>query len=210
MAAGSWRVACHLLWAALLLAVAPGGLSAQPACGLNHTTTCELLGKDWQFYCVKQVMQARSVCLKAARTERFGSHQDHCMASCRAHLLAAEMDLRLREAAIDVVTSRGATAPDWRAGATGFWEQFSTGKGVCSSADLRSAYTACVATCETDHARRDIKELQALSRGEPPLPVEQPDFACRPSPAIGLFISPGDRLIGQLYPPGHARRMDRQ
>jgi hypothetical protein len=177
---------------------------------LDHDAICSLMDEDWQFYCRKQVNQVRELCRKAHRPERFGTHQQQCEVSCRAQLMAADLDLRLRDAAIAVIGQRGKDNEDWRAQAAGFWKAFETSPGTCDSDGVRGAHDACKALCSSEYARRDVEELQAMTKGEPLLPVVQPEFACTPSPALELFKTPDDGLIEQLYPPGHARRSDKQ
>ncbi len=183
---------------------------AQVACELDHDAICSLMDEDWQFYCRKQVNQVRELCRKAHRPERFGTHRQHCEVSCRAELMAASLDLRLRDAAITVVGRRGRDDEDWRTRATGFWKAFAASPGTCNSAGVRKAHDACKALCSSEFARRDVEELQAMTKGEPLLPIVQPDFACTPSPALELFEAPGEELIEHLFPPGHARRSDKQ
>lgn len=205
-----WRGAGAVFLAIILMGAMPHGLGAQPACELNHSTVCSLFDDDWEFYCRKRVNQVRSLCRKARQQERFGSHQEHCVVSCRARLLATELDLRLRGAAVDVVKSRGRQAPFWAQAATGYWSAFATEDGVCTSSQIRKAHTECVTTCNTEFVRKDVQELQGMTRGEPLLGIEQPEFACKASPVMGLLVDPADEVISQLYPPGDPQRHDRQ
>ncbi len=196
--------------AALLFAGPATGAVAQPACELDHSTVCELMDESWQFYCRKRVIQVRALCRKAHGTERFGTHREQCAVSCRARLLAGELDHHLRNEAMNAVGKRGKDDTQWRRRAGAFWEAFAAASDTCTSADLRKAHKACTTLCDTEFARRDVAELQALTKGKPRLPVIQPEFACAPSPALGLFVAPNTALMEQLFPPGHARRSDKQ
>ena len=206
----SSRAVQNGLLAALFCILSVSGASAQVACGLKHDAICSLMDEDWQFYCRKQVNQVRELCRKAHGSERFGTHQQHCEVSCRAELLANDLDLRLRNAALEVVKQRGKDNEEWRTQATGFWGQFDHSPGTCDSAGVRTAHQTCKSLCGSEYARRDVAELQAMTKGDPLLPVVQPDFVCTPSPALGLFRAPDQVLIEQLYPPGHPRRSDKQ
>ncbi len=124
--------------------------------------------------------------------------------------MAGELDVLLRREAASAVDKRGRSDAQWRLRAAAFWTAFEGSAGTCDSAGVRKAHRTCAAQCDTKFARRDLAELQALTKGEPPLPVTQPEFSCAPTPALELFVAPDAALIGQLFPPGHARRSDRQ
>lgn len=177
---------------------------------MTQDSVCSVLDASLQFYCRKQVNQASGVCRRANKAIRFGSHQEHCEVACRALHMAGDLDLRLRENAIATVEANAGSASAWRAEAIKFWNTLDGAETACSAEQLREAHNVCMATCSSRFKRRDLEELQAMARGEPLLPIVQPQFGCRTSSVLKLFASPGSQVLERLYPPGHPRRSARQ
>ena len=188
----------------VILLIAPA--QAELNCALPETVICNKLPPHEVVSCVKHVQIAVGVCRRATRTERFGSHEDHCRVACETGFRFFDLDRRLREDIPRIVRDRGAGDEDWRQGALAFWSE--QGRSVCSDEQLEEAEKSCLKSCQTDAARRDLKELQSLAKGGSFLALEYPEYACRPSAALELLSRDERSGLEWLYPPGHAARGD--
>ncbi len=159
-----------------------------------------------QLSCVKHVQLAVGACLKSKRQERFGSHEDHCRAACRAGFLAIDLDRRLRRDAIETAELSAAGNTDWLAQSRALWHGQGSATGVCSATEFNAARKACDKHCLVKAKRRDLEELQGLAVGKDFLTLQPPVFGCRPSAVFELLSRDDERPLEWLYPPGHPRR----
>lgn len=180
--------------------------AADQVCTLSEATLCGKFVPALQYECTKNVQLAAGFCRKAVRQVRFGSHEMHCRAACRAGAQAFELDRVLRNLATATAEKSFTGDTVWLARARTFWKAQGDGAIVCTAAQFKQARAECDAYCDTKARRRDLEELQALAAGEEFLELQLPVFACPPGPATKLLSKGGATVLEQLYPQGHPRR----
>lgn len=198
----------RLGWAGVfVLALASvGSAGAADVCKLSPTDVCKKFAPGIQHGCTHHVQLAVAFCRKAARKERFGSHEDHCRAACRAGKQAIVLDGRLREFAIATVEQSTSGDETWQRDAVAFWQAAGAPQAVCSPEQFKQAQADCDRHCNVQAKRRDLEELQALAVGKEFLELQLPVFACSPGPATQLLSGNSPKLRERLYAPDDARR----
>ncbi|NNE24356.1 MAG: hypothetical protein HKN11_17280 [Rhizobiales bacterium] len=196
-------------WAGVFVVASLTGIAsvgAQDLCRLSPTDVCNKFEPGVRLGCVKHVQLAVGFCRKAARKERFGSHEEHCRSACRAGEQAYVLEKRLREFAVATVDGAKTGNKIWRRDAVAYWQATSVAQDVCSAEQFQKARVDCDTHCSVTARRRDLEELQALAKGKEFLELQLPVFACRPGPALQLLSGNGAETLKHLYAPGDARR----
>jgi len=179
---------------------------AADVCKLSLTGVCKKFGPGLQHVCAYHLQLAVALCRKAARQERFGSHEDHCRVACRAGKQAFVLDGQLREFAIATVEQSTSGDKTWRRDVLAFWQATGEPQAVCSAEQFEQAQVECDRHCTVTAKRRDLEELQALAVGKEFLELQLPVFACPPGPATQLLSGNSSKLRERLYAPYDARR----
>mgnify|MGYP001815296984 CR=1 FL=1 len=196
----------RLGWAGVLILAGIATAAADQVCTLSEATVCGKFVPALQYECTKNVQLAAGFCRKAARQVRFGSHEMHCRAACRAGAQAFELDRVLRNLATTTAEKSSAGDATWLAEARTFWQAQGDEAFMCTAAQFTQARADCDAYCDTKARRRDLEELQALAAGKEFLELQLPVFACPPGPATRLLSQSGGTVLEKLYPQGHPRR----
>jgi hypothetical protein len=198
------------IWKTVLagLIVCTAGLpaKAQYNCDLPAGVICSKLPDLQQAACIKSMQNTASMCRRAVRQERFGSHEEHCKFACDVAARLVDLDRRMRLDAIGIVKQSGQQGTAWRDGALAFWR--ARGEGTCSEMQFADAKRTCEQHCGSAAVRRDIEELQGLAKGEDFLPIELPEFACAQGGSLEVMSRDERSGLQWLYPPGHARAAD--
>jgi len=196
----------RLGWAGVFVLAGVLSVAAEGTCQLSPTAVCDKFEPGLRFSCVKHVQSVVAICRKAARKERFGSHQDHCRAVCRSGRQAYTLDKRLREFAMTTVANSALGNAAWQRDAVAFWQAAGPPQSACSSEQFERALADCEQHCSVKAKRRDLEELQALAAGKDFLDLQLPVFACPPGPATRLLSREDASVLERLYAPGHHRR----
>ena len=193
-------------WAGVFFVAGVVAAGAADVCQVSATAVCNKFDPGLQFACAKHVQLVVGSCRRAARKGRFGSHEDHCRAACRAGEQAFVLDGRLREYAIATVDGSKTGNKTWQRDALAYWQATGVARTVCSAEQFQKARVDCNAHCSVKARRRDLEELQALAAGKEFLELQLPVFACLPGPATQLLSGDAAETLQYLYAPGDARR----
>ena len=191
-------------WAGVFVLAGVVSAGAADVCKLSLSDVCKKFAPVTQHRCAFHVQQAIAFCRKAARTERFGSHEDHCRATCRAGKQAFELNGLLREFAAATIEDSSLGNETWQRGALAHWQ--AAGQVTCTAGQFQKAQADCETHCSVTARRRDLDELQALAVGKEFLELQLPTFACPPGPAMQQLSSDALETLVRLYAPGDARR----
>ena len=193
-------------WAGVLFLAGLTMARAEGVCDLSSENLCGQFEPTLQITCVKHVQLVAGACRKATRAQRWGSHEQHCRAACRADALAFELDRRLRDTAMKTAEMSGGSDAAWLDEARAFWQAKGADGQICSQAEFEAAKADCEKVCAVKAKRRDLDELQALAAGKEFLALERPAFGCPTGPATRALSAGDPSVLEKLYPPGHQRR----